>query len=251
MNRAAAALLALLACGAAAADEIGDALEASLAAQQAARESQQRVDRLDAETRALREKRHAAESRASQLAAYAGQLEQEALTQEQRRAELEAELARVAATGGDLVPLAQRMLAGLEAHLARDLPFLADLRRQRLDEARAALSDPRRGQAEKFRRVLEAWRREVEYGYTLGAEEATADCAGAPGASTRVRVGRVGLYCIEPGSARSARWDATARAWQPLEDRDDIEAVARAVAMAREQAPAGVLVLPIERASSP
>jgi hypothetical protein len=205
------------------------------------------VDRLDAETRALRDRRLAAEGRAAQLAEYAGRLEQEALDHEQRRAASEAERARVAATATDLLPLARRMLAALEAHLARDLPFLAGLRRQRLDEARAALADPRRGQAEKFRRVLEAWRREAEYGYTLGVEEAATDCAGAPGASTLVRVGRVGYYCLEPEGARAARWDAAAGGWQPLEDPDEVAEVARAAAMAREQAPAGLLVLPIPR----
>jgi hypothetical protein len=230
---------------AAGADEIGEALDASLAAQQAARESQQRVDRLDAETRALREQRRAAEWRTAQLADYAERLEQETLVQEQRRAETQAELARVAVTGAGLLPLAQRMLAGLEAHLTADLPFLAGLRRQRLDEARAALADPRADQAGNFRRVLDAWRREVEYGYTLGVEDASTDCAGAPGASTRVRVGRVGLYCLEPGGARGARWDAAARSWAPLEDRDEVEQVARAIAMAREQAPPGLLVLPV------
>jgi hypothetical protein len=251
MKKVCVPICALLLAGGAHADDVGEALEARLSAQRAAHESQQRVDQLDAETRVLREKRRVAEWRAAQLADYTGRLEQEALAQDERRAGFQAELARVAATGADLLPLAQRMLAGLDAHLARDLPFLEDLRRQRLDEARAALADPRRDQAENFRRVLEAWRREVEYGYTLGAEEAATDCAGAPGASTRVRVGRIGYYCLEPGGTRAARWDAATRGWQPLEDRDAIGEVARAAAMAREQAPAGLLVLPIDRASPP
>lgn len=240
-------LMLLLAGTALAADEVGEALDASLAAQRAARESQQRVDRLDAETRALREKRRASEWHALQLAAYAEQLEQEALVQEQRRAELAAELARVANTGTDLLPLAQRMLAELEAHVERDLPFLAARRRQRIADATALLADPQRGQAEKFRRVLEAWRSEFEYGYTLGAEDATEDCAGNAGAATRVRIGRVGLYCLDPGGTRAARWDAPAQRWLPLADDDDVEQVARAAAMAREKEPAGLLVLPVDK----
>lgn len=242
--------LALLLAGRAAADDIGDALEASLAAQRAARESQQRVDRLDAETRALREKRRAAEWHALQLAGYAEQLEQEALVHERRGAELKAELARVTATGTDLLPLAQRMLAELEAHVARDLPFLADVRRQRIAEARALLGDPQRGQAEKFRRVLEAWRSEAEYGYTLGAEDAATDCGGNPGAATLVRIGRIALYCMDAAGA-AARWDATSGHWVALDDRDDIGQVARAAAMAREKEPAGVLVLPVSAPEPP
>lgn len=231
----------------AAADEIGDALEASLAAQRAARESQLRVDRFAAETRVLQDRRRGAEWQALQLVAYAEQLEQEALAQEQRASVLEAELARVAATGTGLLPPAQRLLDELEAHVARDLPFLAERRRQRIADARTLLADPQRGQAEKYRRVLEAWRTEVEYGYTLGAEDAATDCRGGAGASTRVRVGRVALYCLDRAGA-AARWDAAAGRWAPLTDGDAIEQVARAAAMAREQQPAGLLVLPIDTA---
>ena len=64
----------LLAGVATAADEVGDAIDASLAAQRAARESQQRVDKLAAETRAMQQKRRAAEWQVLQLAAYAEQL---------------------------------------------------------------------------------------------------------------------------------------------------------------------------------
>lgn len=239
--------LALLLAGAApAADEVGGAFEASLAAQRAARESQQRVDKLDAERRALHDRRRAAEWRALQLAAYAERLEQEALVAEQRLAELADELARVTATGADLLPLARRMLADLEAHVARDLPFLAEVRRRRLDEARALLDDPQRGQAEKFRRVLEAWRREFEYGYTMGAEDLATDCDGAPGSAVAVRVGRIGWYCLSAGGA-AARWDVAARSWRALDDADEVAEVARAAAMAREQEPAGLLVLPVAR----
>jgi hypothetical protein len=230
-----------------AADEVGDAIEASLAAQRAARESQQRVDKLDAERRALHDKRRAAEWRALQLAAYAEQLEQEALVQEQRRAELDAELARVVATGTGLLPLAQRMLAELEAHVAADLPFLPAVRRQRIAEARALLADPQRGQAEKFRRVLDAWRSEFEYGYTIGAEDAATACSGAPGAATLVRIGRVGYYCVDNDGREAARWDSAGRRWAWLDDADAIDELARAAAMAREKAPAGLLVLPVER----
>ncbi len=229
----------------AAADEVGDALDASLAAQRAARESQQRVDQLDAETRALHEKRRAAELRALQLADYAGQLEQEAAVEEQRRAQIEAELKRVSALGGELLPLTRRMLAALEAQVARDPPFLLDVRRKRISGITAMLDDPQHSAAEKFRRVLEAWRSEAEYGNTLGAEDAPTDCTGAPGASTRVRIGRVGFYCVADGR-QAARWDAASGAWAPL-DEDAAAEIARAAAMARGRMPPELLVLPVAR----
>lgn len=236
----------LLAGAAAAADDIGDALDASLGAQRAARESQQRVNKLFEETRALHDKRRAAEWQSLQLAAYAEQLEQEAAVEENKRAGIEAELKRVATTGTELAPLTQRMLAELETFIASDLPFLHEVRQQRIAELKTLLADPQRGNAEKFRRVLEAWRSEAEYGYSLGAEDVTTDCEGKAGASTLVRVGRIGLYCLSADGKQAAYWDAQAKHWTAMDDGDDVEQVALAVSIARAKAQPELLVLPVK-----
>jgi hypothetical protein len=230
-----------------AADEIGEALEASQQAQRAARESQARVERLDDEARALMEKRRAAQWKALQLSAYAEQLEAEAAVEEKRRGELEAELARVAATGTDLMPLLRRMVAELEAFIAADLPFLEQARRKRVADLKALLDDPQRGGPDKFRRVLEAYRSEVEYGHSLGTEESAGGCAGADGPSTLVRVGRVGLYCLGADGDTAGWWDADRKRWRATEDADAVRA---ALAVARGEAPPELLVLPVRAAEA-
>jgi len=238
--------LLLAAAPALAADEIGEALETSLAAQRTARESQQRIDRLHDETRALANKRRAAEWQGQQLADYADRLEQEAAVEEHKRAQTAAELARVIVTSADLLPLTRRMLDELDALHVRDLPFLREARRARAAALRALLDDRQRSSAEKFRRVLEAWRSEVEYGYALGAEDSATDCEGQPGAATLARVGRVGLYCASSDGRQAARWDAAAGRWAPL-DEGEAEEILRAAAMARGKAEPGLLVLPVRR----
>ena len=240
-------IVLLAALPAFAADEVGEALDASLQAQRAARESQVRVNRLDDEARALREKRRAAQWRALQLSAYAAQLENEAGVEEKKRGELEAELARIASTGTDLMPLMRRMVDELDAFVARDLPFLQQQRRQRVADLRALLDDSQRSGAEKFRRVMEAYRSEVDYGHSLGAEDAELDCAGAQGAVALVRVGRVGLYCVGADGKGGGYWDAEARRWQALDD-DGVDEGRRALSVARGEGPPELLVLPVRAA---
>lgn len=247
--RAAILIGLLLALPARAADEVGEALEASLAAQRAARESQARVDKLDDEARALREKRRGAQWRALQASAYAAQLEEEAAKEEKRRGELEAELTRIASTGSDLLPLMRRMVDELDAFVQADLPFLQEARRQRVADLRALLDDPQRGGSDKFRRVLEAYRTEVEYGHSLGAEEVDMACGEARGKAALVRVGRVGLYCLAADLRSGAYWDAGRKAWQPLDD-DGVEQARRALTVARGEGPPELLVLPV-RAAEP
>lgn len=241
-------IFCLLAAGpVAGADEVGEALEASLAAQRAARESQQRVDKLDDEAKALREKRRAAEWRALQLSAYAAQLEQEAAGEEKKRGEIEAQLARIASTGTDLQPLLKRMVAELDAFVQQDLPFLHEARRQRVQDLYALLEDPQRGGADKFRRVMEAYRTEVEYGHSLGAEEAEVECVGPRGPATVVRVGRVGLYCLSADGARGGYWDAERKRFKEL-DGDGVEELRKARVVAKGEGPPELLVLPVRRA---
>lgn len=254
MSSAAARLLrcALLAWALAAppagADEVGEALEASLAAQRAARDSQARVNRLDDETKALREKERAAQWQALQLSAYADQLEQEAAAEEKKRQQLEEELARVASTGTDLLPLLRRMVVELDAFIAADLPFQQTLRQQRVRDLKALLDDDSRRSADKFRRVIDAYRSEVDYGHAIGTEDAELDCGGVGrGQATLVHVGRIGFYCLSADARNAGVWDAGRKIWRRLDD-DAIAGVQRAIAVARGESPPELLVLPVRKA---
>ncbi len=233
----------LVAMAAGAADEVGEAMDASLAAQRAGRESQARVDKLAEETRALREKRRTTEWRALQLSGYAAKLEGEAAVEEKKRKDLEEQIARIATTGTDLMPLMQRMVAELAAFVDQDLPFLREARHARVQELATLLLDPKRGNAEKFRRVLEAYRTEVDYGHSLGAEDAQAECNAPRGPVTMVRVGRIGLYCLSQDGQRGAAWDG--QGWKPLEDSAGLDSLRHAKAVARAEEPPQLLQLPV------
>ena len=227
------------------ADEIGDALDAATQAQRAARDSQARINKLDDETRVLQEKRRAAQWRGLQFSAYAKQLEQEAVAEENKRAGLEAQLARIKSTEKDLLPLMLRMVAELDVFVTRDLPFLADARRQRVAELKILLADPARGIAEKYRRVLETYRTEVDYGHSLGAEEGLIELEGARQTVSLVRIGRVSLYYMSADHTRAGVWDKAAGRWQEL-DGEDVKEVERALLMAQAKAAPELLVLPVD-----
>lgn len=225
-----------------AADEIGDALDASGQAQRASRESQARIDKLDNETRKLREQRREAQWRAMQQSAYAKQLEQEAAAEEAKRAGLEQQIAQIAGTEKELLPLMQRMVAELETFVAADLPFLAEPRRKRVEELKALLTDPSRSAADKYRRVLEAYRTEVDYGHSVGVEDEV-QLPGVTGPVALVRIGRVGLYYLSADGASAGAWDAGARRWRELEDAEEVR---RAVTLAQGEMPPELLVLPVQ-----
>lgn len=242
---AGACLLALVLGGSAAADQVDDAVAATLQGQKAARESQQRVDRIAAETRSLLQRQQDVRAQALQASVYAAQLEQQAQAEEQGRAGLEAQIAGIHQTEAGLLPLARQMVADLDRFVAADLPFQVELRRRRVEDLKQLLDDPARNTADKFRRVLDVYRSEVDFGYSLGAEEAQLTIDGQPTPVAIVRIGRVGLYYLSADRKRAGYWNVEKRGWRGL-DAAAAPEVWRALQVARGEAPPELLELPLQ-----
>lgn len=226
------------------ADEVGDAMAATEQGHRAARESQQRIDRLAAEIRQLQQQQQDVRGRALQAAVYAAQLEQQAETEEGSRAGLEAQIAGIKQTEAELLPLAQKMVDELDVFVAADLPFQHEIRQRRVADLKVLLADPARNSADKFRRVLDVYRSEVDYGYSLGAEETQLTLDGRATPVTLVRVGRVGVYYLSQDATRAGYWNVEKKGWREL-GADSIPQVERAVGIARGELPPELLVLPV------
>lgn len=237
--------LLLLAAGVpAAADQVDDALAATHQGHKAARESQQRVDRIAAEIRTLRQQQQDLRGRALQLSVYAAQLELQAKAEEDSRAAIEAQIAGIQKTEAGLLPLAQQMVTDLERFVAADLPFQIERRRGRVQELRQLLADPERNTADKFRRVLDVYRSEVDFGYSLGTEDAQLTIDGRATPVEIVRIGRVGLYYLSADRRRAGYWNVEKKGWRALDD-GVIPDLLQALQVARGESPPELLVLPV------
>lgn len=226
--------------GGAQTDPVSRAIDTTQQIQKAAAASQDKIDQLDAQTRALLERYRAALWQAQQLNVYAGQLDQLLASQQAELQSLQQQIVEMDRVDEALLPLMLRMLDSLEQFVELDLPFLADERRERLVGLRRAMSDPEVGTAERFRRLLEAYQIEAEYGRGLGLERAEIDGKVAD----ILRVGRTALFALSLDGDTALLWDATALAWQPLERRYAAD-LKRGLRIAREVAAAGLLELPM------
>jgi hypothetical protein len=240
---AAIALLAALA-GAALpqppADPVTRSIDATVEANRAARASQERVDKLDDATRALLERYRAASWQAQQLTAYAQQLDALVSAQDEAIASLRRQTEEMERTERELLPLMMRMLDGLKKFVALDLPFLATERKERLAALEALMADPSANNADKFRRLLEAWQIEAEYGRSLGSERAEVEGR----AVDVLRLGRTALFYLSTDGAQAGVWDAEARRWVALPHRH-VGEIRRGLRMARETAAPDLLRLPL------
>jgi hypothetical protein len=244
---AAALVLITAALGASAAMAQNDGLERAVTTaeqtQRASIQSQDRIDQLDDQTKQLLEKYRAALWQGQQLNVYADQLAQLTAGQEAERQSLQRQLVEMERTEREILPLMLRMFDGLEKLVAADLPFLQDERKERLDNLKRLMANPETSVAEKYRRVLEAYQIEADYGRSLGAErtllgERTVDV---------LRVGRTGLYAISLDGEETFYWDVASSQWLAL-DRRYQAAVKSGIRMARETMAADLLVLPMPAA---
>lgn len=236
----ASAWIAASSLSASAADPVGQALDATVEANRAARASQSRIDALDDQTRQMLDRYRAASWQAQQLRVYADQLEELARSQEAERDSLARQLGEVDRTERELLPLMLRMTQGLDSILAADLPFLQQERRERVEAIRRLLSDPSASHADRFKRILEAYQIEAEYGRTLGAERT--EVAGR--AVDLLRVGRTALYSLTLDGREAAWWNPQQKRWEPV-PAAAVTSIRRGLRMARETLAPDLLRLPM------
>ena len=208
--------------------------------QRAAAQSQQRVDKLDDQTRDMLERYRAALWQAQQLKVYSAQIEELAKAQENDRESLQRQISEMERVERELLPLMLRMIDSLDSFVDLDLPFLRVERRGRVADLRRMMADPEVGTAEKFRRILEAYRIEVDYGNTLGAERVEIEGR----LMDQLHVGRTALLALALDADAALRWDGASASWQPLESRY-VPALRDGLRIARETAAASLLVLPM------
>lgn len=236
----AALLLGGYAVAAAAQGTASKAIDQTLTANRASRASQQRIDQLDGETRTLLERYLSASWQSQQLTAYAQQLEEQAASLDAQRTGLQRQLGELERTERELSPLLARMVQGLEKFIALDAPFLLIERRERLQALKKLIADPAADRAEKFKKALEAWQIEAEYGRSIGIEQGEID----ERTVHVLRMGRAALYYLSMDGKRCGIWDSSSKTWSalPYEYASQIRLGLR---MARETAAPDLLRLPI------
>jgi biopolymer transport protein ExbB len=223
------------------------AIDAAANANKAARAAQSQIDQLDDQTRALLERYRAAVWQAQQLRVYAEQVEPLLATQDAEKAALQNQAREADGTAKDILPLMLRMVDSLAKFVALDLPFLQAERRDRIDSLKKLMADPATPLAEKYRRILEAYRVEADYGRSFGAERLQLSLAEVKHVVDVLHVGRVALLYVTPDGADTGYWDAAAKQWHSLGG-SYRAGIREGLRIARETAAPEVLVLPVPAA---
>ena len=140
----------------------------------------------------------------------------------------------------------ESVLTQLKDLIERGLPFLLKERRERISSIEETLSDPEKGAAEKYRRVMEALQIEAEYGRTVEAYQEAIDLNGQKVLVDILRVGRLSLFFQTPDGKLVGQYDRIKERWSLLPSKYCRE-IEKAIEIARRERTVELTRLPLGR----
>ena len=238
------AFLPITAAPAYAANPVKSSIDLQSETDRAALKSQQRIEQISDQTRELLQEYRQATRELQSLRDYNNHLERMLAAQQQSISSFETQLEQVHVTQREIIPLLGRMVDTLAQFVELDRPFLLPERRQRVEQLRALLDRPDTSVAEKYRRVMEAYQVETDYGRSIEAYRGILQHAGEERTVDFLRVGRIGLFYRSLDGTQAGSWDAASRTWHALSD-DYRSGLKQAFAVARKEAAPELLILPV------
>jgi hypothetical protein len=223
------------------AGSLENAIDSQVKTDVAAQQSQQQIDGLADETVQLLAEYRETLRQTDSLRAYNDQLDKLVSSQQQELDSINVQLRNIESTQRDIVPLMLKMIDTMEQFVALDLPFLPKERQARVIQLQTLMERADVTIAEKYRRILEAYQVETEYGRTIEAyrDELTVDDM------TRtvdfLRIGRVSLYYLTLDGLEAGIWND---GWQVLPN-EYRQPISQALKVAMKQLPPDLLVLPV------
>ena len=137
----------------------------------------------------------------------------------------------------------QRMLDTLEQFVSLDVPFLLDERTKRVSTLKDMMSRADVTISEKYRRIVEAYQVEMDYGRTIEAYEAKLGSEADARTVQFLRVGRVALMYQTLDGSETGYWDQDARQW--VVNNDYRRSFEHAVAVAKKQSAPDLIRVPV------
>jgi hypothetical protein len=206
--------------------------------------SQQKVDEIQIKTDQLLDNYRRTNENIKHLLVNNKHLQQVLDQQSQQTQSLNEQLEAVKVTEKAIIPLILNMIGTLESSIKSSLPFLLDERRTRIALLKALMIKSDTLIPEKYRRVLEAYEIEREFGYTLESYQEEIQLGESMKLVTILRVGRIGLYYQTHNGNSLGFWNTETDQWQSLSS-DYRETIQQGILIASEQATPTLLRLPV------
>lgn len=227
-----------------AADSLSAAKKLRVDGQREALASQKKIDSLAAETQQRLEEYREVLHQFAEIKDYNDHLERLIGGQNEQLASVERQMSNARSIQRQIVPLISRMVAVLDELVSIDMPFLLQERRLRVENLKKLIDDPNIALPNKYRRVMEAYQIEMDFGRNIEAYTAELKRDNQARMVEFLRVGRVALLFMSLDGSETGYWDKATGRWVVL-DRSFNPAVARGLQVAKKQLPPELIKVPI------
>lgn len=205
--------------------------------------SQQRIGSLARQTQDLLIEYRNVVRETEALKIYNDNLERVVNDQRSEIQSINRQLEGLEATNRGVVPLMLDMIEALDQIVEADVPFRIEQRRARVERLRDMMDQAEVTASEKYRRVMEAYQGELEFGRTTEAYSAT-----LPGTEQTVdflRVGRTLLVYQSSDESRTGWFNPSTRTFEELDDDRFRMEVKNGLAIARNEKAPDLVMLPV------
>ena len=234
----------VLAVGAASAQQLDKPIEQRVEANKTGAASQKRVEVMATATDDLMSAFRLTNKKIESLNIFNRQLTAVIQSQNEELASLQRQIDEVEEVGRSVTPLMLKMIDSLAQYVEVDVPFLSESRRARVDGLRVLMRRSDVADAERYRRILEAYQVENDFGRTIEAYAGTLNKNGVDVPVDFLRVGRIGLIYQTRDLEEVGAWNHAIGAFEPL-DSSYFNWVAEGLRVAKKQSAPQLIRIPL------
>jgi TolA-binding protein len=224
---------------------LGQVLNAQQGRIKLAQESQQKIDRVVAQTRSLEDQYKSVLKEIEGLEIYNTLLQRQVDNQRAQMGDLRESVKQVDVINRQIVPIMTQMIDSIDQFVELDVPFLLEERRNRVQGLKDLMERQDVTVAEKFRKVTEAYQIENDFGRTIEAYKGTLAIDEATREVDFLRIGRIALLYQTADGNISGAWDQKNRQWILLgnEYRNPIR---QGLRIAKKQVAPDLMLVPVD-----
>ncbi|AHK16466.1 MAG: DUF3450 domain-containing protein [Thalassolituus sp.] len=209
-----------------------------------AQKSQQKIDSIDSTTREAEREYRAIAKEIEGLNVYVSQLDRQLNAQQRELGNIEESIEQVTLVERQITPLMLRMIDAIDQFVAADVPFLKEERSKRVAKLKDLMGRSDVTVAEKYRKVMEAYQAEVDYGRTIESYRGSLANNGTEREVDFLRVGRIALMYQSLDGQELGMWNTASNAWEPMDAAYKSKLIA-GIRIAREQAAPDLIKVPV------
>ncbi|MCB0356380.1 MAG: DUF3450 domain-containing protein [Bdellovibrionales bacterium] len=209
-------------------------------------QSQEKISQVADKTRDLLNEYRLTLRKIENTKVYNRQLKEMIQSQQNEMLSIAQQIEELKNTSREITPLMVRMVEVLDKFVSLDKPFLMEERTKRVKDLRSMLSKADVSVSEKYRKILEAYQIENEYGRTIEAYRGVHSAEGKNLTVDYFRVGRVSLMYQSLDGEESGVWNAQQKKWDELPSEFE-KSLRKGINIARKQIAPDLIKVPVEK----